>query len=351
MAVPSQRKYDARHLNNISRYEYQIRLAYLDIIKQVAKLTRTLKLNPNNEFYFRNHSSVNNKINKLLKQLYSNVYGITVSGANTEWDLAVEKNNAIAQYVFGKDVSELPKSYIDKYFTTNAGARRSFVSRRTNGLNLSDRVWRNTRQFKKELELALEFSLGEGKSATSIAKDIQKYLNEPDRLYRRVRDEKGVLRLSKAAKAYNPGRGINRSSYKNALRLARNETNFSYEDSQFEKRQQQDFIVGIRIKVSPSHNESDDKGGICCSCLQGNYPKNFNWTYKWHVNCKCQSYNIVKTRAELDLDNGLILSGKPPNTPSKNAIKKIPKKYNKYVSENKDKWKNWKNKPRFVVNN
>ncbi len=351
MAVPSQRKYDGKHNNNLKKYAKEIRLAYLYIIKQVAKLTYKLNLNDNDEFYFRNHSSVNKKINKLLQQLYSNVYGTTVLGANTEWDLAVEKNNEIANYVFGKDIDLLPKSYINKYFTTNAGARISFVSRRTDGLNLSDRVWRNTRQFKKELELALELALGEGKSASTIAKSIQGYLNEPDRLYRRVRDEKGVLRLSKAAKAYNPGRGINRSSYKNALRLARNETNFSYEDSQQQKRSQQDFIVGVRIKVSPSHNPADDKGGICCSCLQGNYPKGFNWTYKWHVNCKCQSYNIIKTRKELDADNELILEGKVPNTSSKNQVNKIPKKYNKYVSENKDKWKNWKNKPRFVINN
>lgn len=351
MPVPSQRKYDLQHLINVGKYEHQIRVAYLDIIKKIAELTKTLSLNGNDEFYFRSNSFINKKINKLLKQLYDLVYGITVMGANTEWDLAVEKNNEIAQYVFGMNIDELPKSFIDKYFTTNAGARRSFVSRRTNGLNLSDRVWRNTKQFKTELELALELALGKGKSASTIAKTIQGYLNEPDRLYRRVRDENGVLRLSKAAKAYNPGQGINRSSYKNALRLARNEINFSYEDSQQQKRSQQDFIVGVQIKVSPSHNASDDAGGICCLCLQGNYPKNFNWTYKWHVNCKCQSYNIIKTRAELDADNVLILEGNEPNTPSKNEVKKIPKKYNKYVSENKDKWKNWKNKPRFVVNN
>lgn len=67
-----------------------------------------------------------------------------------------------------------------------------------------------------------------GKSANYLISDVRKYLKNPDALFRRVRDKHGNLRLSKAAKAYHPVRGVYRSAYKNALRLTATETNMAY---------------------------------------------------------------------------------------------------------------------------
>lgn len=352
MPIPSQRTFDALHLANLDKYSRKVRMSYIKALKEITKLSSSLSLNSNSQFFFRNHSEVNRKVNNVLKSLYFNVYGGTVSGINTEWDLAVNKNNELTRYVYGKDLDQLPKQYRSKYLSNNAVARRNFIFRKDAGLGLSSKVWNNTRQFKQELELALELGIGGGKAATTVAKDVTKYLNDPEMLFRRVRETKGgTLRLSKAAKAYHPGQGRYRSSFRNALRLTRNETNFSYEGSQVEKRKQQDFIVGIRIKVSRGHNPADDKGGVKCIDLQGKYPKNFNWTYKWHVNCICLSLNILKTREELDEDTDKILAGLEPNTPSKNTINGLPNSYNNYLNKNQNMWKNWKNPPRTFKGN
>jgi len=160
-----------------------------------------------------------------------------------------------------------------------------------------------------------------------------------------------VLRLSKAAKAYSPGQGRYRSSYKNALRLTANETNFSYNGSELEKRKQQDFIVGVKIKTTPGYTSSVDKGGIVCGDLQGIYPKGFDFTYKWHVNCRCISLNVLKTREEIDNDVDRILAGKEPLTTSENSVNKKPANYTKYLKDNKNTYKNWKNPPRTFENN
>ena len=386
MPAPNQRTYDAIHDKNVELYGKRIKRAYNRTIDEVVKLTYKLSLDRNSEFYWRNNKDVSKKVDKLLKQLNTEVYGITVNGIDQEWGLAVDKNNEIAIYAAGDKLQELPSKYKNKWFTSNEGAKNAFLKRKINGLGLSDKVWKNTRQMKVELELALEVGIGKGKSAANLSKDIRGYLNKPDSLYRKVRSNqnainskladlkllkdndaalsqirsvkteidklrlKGTLRLSKAAKAYKPGRGVYRSSFKNALRLTVNETNFSYETGGREKREQQDFIVGIEIKVSPSHVASDDSGGISCLQLQGKYPKNYNWDSKNHTNCKCSSFNILKTRDELDKDIDNILAGKEPNTPSKNQVSKNPASFNKYVKENNELWKNWKNKPRFLVN-
>lgn len=352
MAIPSQRDYDKLHAKRLKQYSRLIRNAYTKLINEVSTLATPLSLNPADEFYFRNNPEVSKKVNALLKTLYQEVYGATVMGVNSGWQTAVDKNNAITEYVFGAQLNDLPKEYRELYLSNNGTARRNFLARKDNGLGLSGKVWKNTRQLKTELELSLELGLGNGSSAQTIAKDIKGYLNDPDRLYRRIRDkEGGPLRLSKAAKAYNPGAGQYRSSYKNALRLTRNEINFSYEGSQYEKRKQQDFIVGTYIRTSPGHRASDDKGGISCIDLQGKYPKDFDWTYKWHVNCICYSTSIIKSREELDKDTTLILEGKDPTTPSKKEVKKVPGNYTRYLKDNKEKWKNWKNPPRTFTTN
>lgn len=348
----TQKEFDRLHIKNLNRYNDDIRKAYLAVINAVAKLGVNARLNDNLEFYFRNNPALSKKVDDLLKKLRADVYGTTVFGIQTEWDLAVDKSNSLAYILFGKQtLAKVPASVRNKLLSGNAGARRAFLTRKEGGLSLSERIWKNTRQFKQELELALELGIGKGKSAGELSRSIRQYLNAPNNLFRRVRNNNGELRLSKAAKIYKPGRGVSRSSYKNAVRLARNEINFSYEASQKEKRDQQDFVVGIEIRVSPSHNPMDDKGGISCLSLQGQYPKTFDFTYKWHVNCKCQSYNIVKTPEEIEEDVDKILSGRKPDTPSKNTVRKLPIGYKKIVQENKQKWADLKNPPRTFDRN
>ena len=339
----NQSAYDDAHLLSIEKIAYQVRKSYLAAIKEISALSTGLKLNANGEFYFLNNSAVNKAVNEVISQLYSNVYSATVTGIQTEWDRAVEKNNAIAEYIYGKGLKELPAQYKNKYLSTNAAARKAFVSRvDSKGFTLSDRVWDNSKRFKTEIEIALENGIGSGKSADALSREVRKYLNDP----------LSTTRTSQKARLLNhPGQGVYRSAFKNAQRLTRNETNFSYEASQKEKRAQQDFIVGIRIQTSPSHNTSDDKGGVCCSCLQGDYPKNFDFTYKWHVNCKCFTTNIIKTDEELAEDTRLIIQGLEPTTNSKNAVNSKPKVFVDYKAENTKKWEGYKSVPRTFAGN
>lgn len=351
MPIPSQRKYDEIHNKNVELYAKRIKRAYNRIIDEISELTYNLSLNPNNEFYFRNNPEVSKQVNKLLERLNNEVKGITVDGINQEWGLAVNKQNELAIYAVGDVLQELPEEYKNKWFTNNDKARKAFLARKDKGLGLSDKIWKNTRQFKTELELALDVGISKGKSSANLSRDVRSYLNEPDKLFRRVRDDKGVLRLSKAAKAYNPGRGVYRSSYKNALRLTRNETNFAYEASQFEKRKDQDFIVGIEIRTTPGYTIAVDKGGIVCGDLTGKYPKSFDFTNKWHVNCRCTSFNILKSKEEIDNDVSRILSGKEPLKASSNSVTKKPANYTGYIKDNKKLWENWQNQPRTFENN
>jgi hypothetical protein len=124
-------------------------------------------------------------------------------------------------------------------------ALKAFQERKINGLGLSDRVWNYSRQLKGELELGIDIALGEGRSAAQLSRDLRQYLQNPDKLFRRVKDKHGILHLSKNAQKYHPGPGVYRSSYKNAMRLTRTEINMAYRVADYEKYQQLDFVTGI----------------------------------------------------------------------------------------------------------
>ena len=341
--------YDKLHRQNIESYSRKIRQLYLDVINEVSKLSVGLSLNANDEFYFRNYSDLNNKVNELIKELNSNVRGAIIEGINTSWDIANEKNDAITRELFGSKLAEIPTEIRNKYLSNNFGAKQEFINRKIDGLNISDRVWNMSTQFKSELELAIEYSIGEGKSAAETARQIKGYLNEPNRLYRRVRDANGVLRLSKNAKAYNPGRGVYRSSYQNALRLSRNENNFAYRAANYEKVQKADFIVAIRVNTVPGWSSSVDQGGVDCGALAGLYPP----TYKFkgnHINCRCYVTNVLKSDDELDKDTERMVNGKNPikKEDSSNYIGEMQPFYKQYIEKNKQRFAKWNNKPLFM---
>ena len=99
--------------------------------------------------------------------------------------------------------------------------------------------------------MSLDLAIGEGTPANQLASKIKQYLNDPDRFYRRFRikigekddgspiwgykwkrrvfdsESGGYKWIDDNPKNYHPGRGVYRSSARNAQRLARSERDLS----------------------------------------------------------------------------------------------------------------------------
>ena len=96
---------------------------------------------------------------------------------------------------------DLNKDDYSKYYRAQSPAYEQFKKQKVNGKSLSERVWKIAEgQFKEELEMSIDIGLLDGRSAAEMARDIKQYLNKPDKLFRRVRDARGELHLSKHAK-------------------------------------------------------------------------------------------------------------------------------------------------------
>ena len=202
-------------------------------------------------------------------------------------------------------------------------------------MGLSERVWNYTGQFKEEIEMALDLGIRSGKSAAEMSRDERQYLRYPDKLFRRVRDEHGNLRLSKAAKAFHPGQGVYRSSYKNALRIAATETNMAYRTADYLRGQQLDFVVGIQVKLSGNHTLNGRPFVDICDELAGMYPKDFKFV-GWHPLCRCHSIKILKTEEEFFADEQRLLAGEDLGGDSVNRVGDVPPQFKEWVRDNRE---------------
>lgn len=346
-----QDKYDLRHKRNIKVYELRIDAIYREAIREAVAISGTAgQIKPDTPFSFDDYPITRKRIENLMSGLKSRMQAVVLNGINAEWTLANNKNSELANRVFGKNVGKLSEAQYRRYYSTNEEAREAFVQRKTGGLNLSQKVWRYTEQFKEEIEMGLDIGIRSGRSADEMSRDLRQYLKQPDKLFRRVRDEHGQLQLSQRAKAYHPGQGVYRSSYKNARRLTATETNIAYRTSNHIRWQQMDFVVGIEIHLSNNHTLNGKPFHDICDELAGKYPKDFKFT-GWHPHCRCFATSILKTPEEIASDTQKMLNGEPTNCESVNRVRDVPQAFKDWLTENDERIGRASSVPYFMSDN
>ena len=198
--------------------------------------------------------------------------------------------------------------------------------------------------------MSLDIGIREGQSAAQMSRNVRQYLNKPNMLFRRVRDEHGEMQLSKRAKAYHPGQGVYRSSYKNARRLTATETNIAYRTADHLRYQKMDYVVGIEIHLSGNHTLNGKPFHDICDELAGKYPKDFKFT-GWHPQCRCFVTSILKTKEEREEDVKKILRGEPVDGESVNKVKDVPQQFKTWVKDNAERIATAKSLPYFLKDN
>ena len=335
-----QNKFDKQHKQNIKQQEKRIDAIYKTAVDEIVSISNAIsKIKPDTPFSFSDYPITRKRLNDLLVAFKKQMEVAILSGVRSAWTLANNKNNELANRVFGDNVGKLSQRQYRQYYSNNEEARQAFEQRKINGLSLSERVWNYADQFKNEMELGLDIGIRNGRSADALSRDLRSYLKEPNKLFRRVRNEYGQLVLSERAKSYKPGRGVYRSSYKNARRLAATETNTSYRTADHLRWEKMDFVVGIEIHLSNNHTLNGKPFHDICDELAGKYPKSFKFT-GWHPHCRCFATTILKTPDE-------IKSGKP----SKNEVKELPSNFKEWFKNNKERIDNANSLPYFIKDN
>ena len=321
--------FESQHISAMLKRIQKIDAIYNYASKEIAdRLVRnTLKYGQQGTSFFRWNRKTEEQIDVILESLRNGVYENIRNGSADAWDIANAKNDMLVKSYLG-NMTVSGEIYAIMH-QLNLTALDAFLNRIVNGLTIFDRVWDLVKVGKNQMELALSAGIAEGRSAAVLARDIKQSLNEPDKLFRRVRDKDGNLVLSKAAQRYHPGRGVYRSSFKNAMRLTRTEINGAYRQSDYDRRQQLSFVVGIEVHLSAQHPAYD-----ICDSMQGRYPKSFIWT-AWHPQCICYTTSVLASKEEFKkyLRTGQL--------DTKRTITTIPKKAEQYMQQNGDKLRSY----------
>ena len=315
--------YDKQHIQKVAAQQAVIANIFNQFILSVSPYLRKWSDAGKNNVWIRNQrieSAVDRELLNLESMLYANISAFQKDG----WERAERKNDDfISQFIKGMSISSATK---DGMFTHSLSAFEALKNDiDANGFKLSDRVWNITQQTKSQLEFYLDSGVIAGRNSNGISSDIRQILQNPQKRFRRIRNEKGELVLSQPMKDYHPGQGIYRSAYKNALRTSATTTNTAYRSADYERWSKQDFILGIEIQRSANNR------GPCkiCDAMVGRYPKTFKFT-GFHPFCICFATPITM---EPENFADFLLND---TVPKEQVITDIPQGAKDFVSENKD---------------
>lgn len=321
--MPELSFYDKQHIQKVAAQQAVIANIFNQFILSVSPYLRKWDDAGKNNVWLRNQgieNAVDRELLNLESMLYANISAFQKDG----WERAERKNDDfISQFIKGMAISSATK---DGMFTHSLSAFEALKNDiDSNGLKLSDRVWNITQQTKSQLEFYLDSGVVSGRNSNGISSDIRQILHNPQKRFRRIRNEKGELVLSQPMKDYHPGQGVYRSAYKNALRTSATTTNTAYRSADYERWSKQDFILGIEIQRSANNR------GPCkiCDAMVGKYPKTFKFT-GFHPFCICFATPITmepENFADFLLNDTI---------PKEQVITDIPQGAKDFVNENKD---------------
>ena len=265
-------------------------------------------------------------------------------------------------------------------------AREAFVNERmkpAGKLALSDRVWNFTSQGKAEVEaamsLAIEDGVVEAKTAAELGRSVRKYLNDPDSMYRRYHKtkvlsdgtKKDVIVWKKRVIGADGkvhfvdteleavGQGVYRSARANAERCTRSEINGAYRYADYERWNEEPFVIGIKIGLSNNHTVKKEvrrgKRTIkvdvplkdICDDLAGVYPKTFKWA-GWHPHCRCHAVPVMADKADRQQ---WLAEGCPDHFFDDKQIKDVPEEMREWWRKNGDKAMRAKSVPFWIQDN
>lgn len=352
-------------------YAANVREIYRVYMNRLINLVKGTELEDGKPFSFSEYG-YGDEATAIFREMYSRLYQEIRKDVENEWILSNNNNDDLVKSIFGEN--SIRNNHFARFFKRNKEAMDAFFARKTGeeGLSLSQKVWRYTGQFREELENCLDLAIGEGTGANKLASKIQTYLQDPDRFYRRFRvkvgedengntvygrqwkrrvydkESHGYKWIDDNPKKFHPGRGVYRSSYRNAQRLARTETNIAYRTADFERWAQLDFIIGYEIKVSKNHPHYD-----ICDELAGKYPKSFKWS-GWHPNCRCFMIPILAGGDDIAEMIERIMAGEDGEVSQMEEITELPGAFSRWIRENEDRMNEAKTKgtlPYFIKDN
>lgn len=339
--------------------EQRIKLLYDDAYTRalkIAEVKKALDDAVNADFNFKAFPRAQKQLKSIMEELSINIEKVAKNGLNEAVSSGLEASMAnVLAISSAKETKKMAEEATDASRLNQAFGTRIANAKR-GGITLSENIWKAVSTSAKELEIIIQNNIIEGKGAVVASREVRQYLNDPRRLYRRVKDkETGEYKLSKAAQQYHPGQGKYRSSFMNARRLMVSEMNMATQASECEAYASNPLIAGYEIRLSNNHTVKDPnhKGEVLplkdiCDELQGLYPPTFKFT-GWHPHCRCSMVPVLISPEERRKLAQARAEGKPYK-PS-GVVTDVPANFKNWLANNQDRIAKAKSMPFFLQDN
>lgn len=306
--TPNQRKAYEELNKRLQGYSAKVMKIYESIALEASRMVSATSYGTDETkpFRFKDYPKTKAGIQKLMYGFVSQMQTLIYSGISEEWKNSNLLQDLLANKVLSAYDAQVHGQKYKMYYRTNSEAEKAFKQRRDNGLNLSDKLWNQSKELRDELEETISVAIRKGTSAITLSKRVSKYLEDFDTFQKDYKD------------LYGKASNVHDCEYR-SIRLAASEINIAYRTAEQERWKQMDFVVGYKIKPSDTNHPKFD----ICDILAGNYPKDFIWT-GWHPLCKDYKVAILMTEDEF-------FSGAKE---SKNEVKDVPDAFKQYIGTN-----------------
>lgn len=277
MDYSKKQKQKYKELNRrLMQYVAMVNQIYQSYNEEASRIAMTTGYNSDSEgdFKFSDYPKTKYSIEKLQRNFADNMRALIYSGISKEWKNSNDAQDLLANEILKKYKGQVNGEKQKIIYQTNSDAMKAFANRTDKGLDLSDKVWKQSDEYVRALEAAISTAISKGTSAVTLSKQISKYLIDFDKLQKDYKSQ------------FGQATDIHDCEYRSA-RLARSEINMAYRTAEQTRWNEMDFVRGYRIELSNNHSDRRKKHGEysdICDELQGDYPKDFKWT-GWHPNC------------------------------------------------------------------
>ena len=309
--------YDKKHFEQIAVTTNRVSNTYEGMTAKITSLVSNIN---DSDFSFKKYGAINKMVDQHIANGTNAIFYAIDGGVENSWTIANTKNNALFKTITGNNIDRVTAKGILEESRSNL---KAFNENAIGGQTTKDRILREQAAFKSQIELAINKTLANG-NGSKLGSEVKRLLNNPEELYR--------VPAQGASRSFTYLSGkVTGSAMKNVNRMAGNEIQRAYRESDWLRMQANTFVIGYDIVPSRSF-------GVCkmCSFLAGTYPKDFYFT-NWHVSCRCHCYPIIDSKQ---------LAGK-----GETQQPNMPENFNRWVQENEAKIQNAKILPDFITKN
>ena len=268
------------HSIRIAKYAGRVQSVYDVLNKEIAKSVVKTDYDGADPFHFADYPLTKKKFEEVQAAFVRDLRSVIFSGTSEEWKQSNLVQDLLADKVLKFYGVKKDGKKHRVYYQTNNDALKAFQQRKDDGLDLSAKLWNQSKEYKTEMEHAISSAIEKGTSAVKLSKRLSKYLEDYPTLKKDYKEKFG--------KAVN----CNDCEYR-SIRLARSEINMAYRKAEQERWKQFDFVLGYEVKTTQNGRHVPD----ICDDLAGKYPKDFVFL-GWHPNCMCYVIPILKTEEQ-----------------------------------------------------